>query len=149
MALTQRVYGERLAEVLRALQAREQQRIRHRLRVRVRELGRIRVREKHAPPLVGDLPHGTALAVQRIAHLVAEQAGERGEKLGEPPGRVRRDRLVHEEVAQQRHELRERGDGKAGRAFLAHVIRDADSRAYKLAVAVEAPFGAVGIDQVG
>ena len=100
LALTQRVDCERLAEVLRALKAGEQQRVGHRLRVRVGELGRIGVGEEHASPLVGDLPYGAALAVERLANLVAEQAREGGEELRKPARRVRRDRLMHQEVAQ-------------------------------------------------
>ena len=137
-----------LAQPLRAFELGKQQRVGERLRVGVGELRVVGFGEEDVAPVLGEVVQGGVIPADGALHLVAEDARVGRDELGQLARISGRDGLPGEEVDEQLLELGQRVGLKRGSAAGGEVVGDPDVR-LQLALAVEAPLLAVGVDQVG
>ena len=140
-------HGHERHQAFRTFKPGQQERIRHRLCIGIRKLSLVPLREQEAAPLVRQQSKRTALSPQRRLHIITQYPGQGSQESGQALRRSGCQRLPVKEITQQRVE---RFQGSpVNRLGTADADVSGDSHSYfQVAGAVQAPFRAIGVDQI-
>ena len=125
---------------------RDQQPEGQRLRIAIGKLLVAGLGEEQAAPVVGQRGQRLGLALQRLDHLVTQQAAKPGTDFGQRLGRTRRDGLPLQEIPEQRQQTRPRHQCRASGL---DVTLQAHHGGHQFAVVPEAELVAIAVEQVG
>ena len=151
----QRVLGACERERVSPLAAAQQQREQDGLGVGVSEAFVRRVGEEQMAPVLRQLHQGRIRSLERVGYVVAQHAAERRQQRGKAPEvdaalAVGGDeRLPHQEVAQQAFERMRVLRPHRPLALCRDIACETNNPVYQLAITIERPLVAIGVEDVG